>query len=136
MIKIFIKIGISINKRIILACHRLGKTTKTIVKFANRKDVELVVKSKTKLVLVRKTGEKNFIFIKVYVSIVGSFRVRLRNNIMKDFFRTSGEQMEPYGLKSINIQNLWTSLIYQNYRSLQILTYLLRSTLSLDFFIV
>ena len=30
----------------IVACHRLGKTTKTTVKFANRK--ELVLKSKKK----------------------------------------------------------------------------------------
>ena len=33
----------------ILACHRLGKATKTIVKFANRKKTELVLKSKKKL---------------------------------------------------------------------------------------
>ena len=46
VIKIFEKIGISINKRISAACHRLGKTTKTIVRFANRKDAELVLKSK------------------------------------------------------------------------------------------
>ena len=29
-----------------VACHNLGKTTKAIVKFANRKDAELVLKSK------------------------------------------------------------------------------------------
>ena len=45
-IKIFENIGISINKLMIVACHRLGKTTKTTVKFANRK--ELVLKSKKK----------------------------------------------------------------------------------------
>ena len=32
----------------IIACHRLGKTTEMIVKFANRKDAELVLKSKKK----------------------------------------------------------------------------------------
>ena len=32
----------------ILACHRLGKATKTIVKFANRKKAELILKSKKK----------------------------------------------------------------------------------------
>ena len=37
------KIGISINKCMIIACHRLGKTTETIVKFANRKDAEHVL---------------------------------------------------------------------------------------------
>lgn len=50
VIKMFEKIGISINKRMIVACHRLGKTTKTIVEFANIKDVELIFKSKKKLV--------------------------------------------------------------------------------------
>ena len=33
----------------IVACHRLGKTTKTVIKFANRKDVELLLKIKKKL---------------------------------------------------------------------------------------
>ena len=46
VIKIFEKIGISVNKRMIVACHRPGKTTKTIVKFANKKDAELVLKVK------------------------------------------------------------------------------------------
>ena len=40
------KIGISINKSMIVTYDRLGKTTKTIVKFANRKHAELVLKSK------------------------------------------------------------------------------------------
>ena len=48
-IEIFEKTGISVNKRMIIACHRLGKTTKTIVKFTNRKDAKLVLKSKKKL---------------------------------------------------------------------------------------
>ena len=46
VIKIFKKLEISINKCMIVAYHRLGKTTKTIVKFADRKDAELVLKSK------------------------------------------------------------------------------------------
>ena len=46
VIKIFEKIGISVNKRMIVACHRPRKTTKTIVKFANKKDAELVLKVK------------------------------------------------------------------------------------------
>ena len=50
VIKIFEKTGISINNRMIVACHRLGKTTKTIVEFANIKDVELIFKSKKKLI--------------------------------------------------------------------------------------
>ena len=49
MINKFEKIGISIKNRMIVVCHRLGKTTKMIVKFANRKDAELVLKSKKKL---------------------------------------------------------------------------------------
>ena len=47
--KIFKKIERSISKCMIFACHRLGKTMKTIVDFANRKDAELVLKSKKKL---------------------------------------------------------------------------------------
>ena len=42
---------------------------------------------------------------------------------MKDTFTTSGLQMEPYGLKNMNIQNLWTSPIYQIYKHCQILIY-------------
>ena len=49
VIKIFEKIGISINKRMIIACHRLSKTTKTIVKLAHKKGAELILKSKKKL---------------------------------------------------------------------------------------
>ena len=49
VIKIFEKIGISINKRMINACHRLSKTTKTIVKLAHKKGAELILKSKKKL---------------------------------------------------------------------------------------
>ena len=49
VINIFEKPGISIKKRIVVVCHRLGKTKKMIVKFANRKDAELVLKSKKKL---------------------------------------------------------------------------------------
>ena len=45
MTKIFEKNGISVNKRMIVACHRLSKITKTIVKFANRKDAKPILKS-------------------------------------------------------------------------------------------
>ena len=39
----------NINQQtMIIACHKLGKTTKTIVKFANRMDAELVLKSNKK----------------------------------------------------------------------------------------
>ena len=40
VIKIFKK------KKMIVACHRLGKTTKTTVKLANRKDADLFSKIK------------------------------------------------------------------------------------------
>ena len=33
----------------IVACHKLGKTTTKILKFANRKDADLVLKSKKEL---------------------------------------------------------------------------------------
>ena len=42
----FEKNGSQINNRMIFVCHRLGKTTKTIVKFANRRDAELKVDKK------------------------------------------------------------------------------------------
>ena len=107
----------------IIACHRLGKTTETIVKFANRKDAELILKSKKKklkdinllevctalmeivgfylmkqivilrmLMSVTKTREEKYIYIyiKVFAPIIGSFTFRLRNDIMKDSFTTSG----------------------------------------------
>ena len=44
VIKIFEKNRISIKKRMIVTCHRLGKTTKIVAKFANRKDAELALK--------------------------------------------------------------------------------------------
>ena len=50
VIKMFEKIGISINKHMIVAFHRLGKTIKTIIKFADREDAELILKSKKKLI--------------------------------------------------------------------------------------
>ena len=120
VIKIFEKIGISIDKRMIAACHRIGKTTKTIVKFANRKDAELVLKSKKKLkdinlleicgstdgncslssretdsdsenvdVSEKNRGRKLYIYQSL-CPIIGSFTVRLRNDITKDSFTTSG----------------------------------------------
>ena len=73
------------------------------------------------LMLVRNTGKDRFIYIKNSAPMIGFFPVRLRNDIMKDFFTTSGQQMEPYVLKNINNQNLWTSPIYQLYKPLQIL---------------
>ena len=48
-IKVFEKIGISVNKCMIVACHRLGKTTKTIIKFAHRKNGGLALNSTTRL---------------------------------------------------------------------------------------
>ena len=40
------------------------------------------------LMSIRKTGEEKFRYIKVSASIIGSFIVMLRNDIMKDFFTT------------------------------------------------
>ena len=120
--KIFKKIERSISKCMIFACHRLGKTMKTIVDFANRKDAELVLKSKKKLEdknlleicsntngnqncglssperdskaenvdVSEKNWDENFIYIKVSAPVIGSFMIRLRNDIMKDSFTTSG----------------------------------------------
>ena len=73
------------------------------------------------LILLRKTGEEKFMYTNVSVPIIGSFTVRLRNDITKDYFTTSGQQMESYRIMNINIHNLWMSLVYQIYRPLQIL---------------
>ena len=43
------EIGINLDKSCIVACHRLGKTDRTIVKFLNRKDAENVYSNKKKL---------------------------------------------------------------------------------------
>ena len=40
--------------------------------------------------LVRNTGKDRFIYIKNSAPMTGFFPVRLRNDIMKDFFTTSG----------------------------------------------
>ena len=45
----FEKTRISTNKCMIVACHGLGKTTRRIVKFSNRKHAELVLKNKERL---------------------------------------------------------------------------------------
>ena len=43
------EIGINLDKSRIVACHRLGKADRTIVKFLNRKDAENVYSNKKKL---------------------------------------------------------------------------------------
>ena len=43
------EIGINLDKSRIVACHRLGKTDRMIVKFLNRKDAENVYSNKKKL---------------------------------------------------------------------------------------
>ena len=43
------EIGVDLDKSHIAACHSLGKTDRTIVKFLNTKDAENVVLNKTKL---------------------------------------------------------------------------------------
>ena len=43
------EIGVDLDKSWIVACHRLGKTDRTIVKFLNRKDAENVFSNKRKL---------------------------------------------------------------------------------------
>ena len=43
------EIGINLDKSRIVACHRLGKTDRTIIKLLNRKDAENVYSNKKKL---------------------------------------------------------------------------------------
>ena len=43
------EIGIKLNKSQIVACHRLGKSGRTTVKFLNRKDAENILTNKKKI---------------------------------------------------------------------------------------
>ena len=46
------KIGIKLNKSQIGACHRLGKSERTIVKFLKRKDAENILANKKKSIVI------------------------------------------------------------------------------------
>ena len=46
---LFQEVGTDLDESRIVACHRLGKTDRTIVKFLNRKDAENVYSQKRKL---------------------------------------------------------------------------------------
>ena len=49
ILRLLQEIGINLDKSCIVACHSLGKTDRTIVKFLNRKDDENVYSNKKKL---------------------------------------------------------------------------------------
>ena len=49
ILRLLQKIGIDLDESRIVACHRLGETDRTIVKFLNRKDAENVYLNKGKL---------------------------------------------------------------------------------------
>ena len=49
ILRLLQEIGIDLDKSRIVACHRMGKTDRTIVKFLNRKDAENVYSKKSKL---------------------------------------------------------------------------------------
>ena len=49
ILRLLQEIGINLDKSRIVACHRLGKTDRTFVKFLNRKDAENVYSNKKKL---------------------------------------------------------------------------------------
>ena len=49
ILRLLQEIGINLDKSRIVACHRLGKTDRMIVKFLNRKDAENVYSNKKKL---------------------------------------------------------------------------------------
>ena len=49
ILRLLQQIGINLDKLRIVACHRLGKTNRTIVKFLNQKDAENVYSNKKKL---------------------------------------------------------------------------------------
>ena len=57
------KIVVNINKLDIAACHRLGSTDRTIVKFLNRKDAVKLLENKNKLKYVElyeNSSDKNY----------------------------------------------------------------------------
>ena len=49
ILRLLQEVGINLDKSRIVACHMLGKTDRTIVKFLNRKDAENVYSNKKKL---------------------------------------------------------------------------------------
>ena len=49
ILRLLQEIDINLDKSRIVACHRLGKTDRTFVKFLNRKDAENVYSNKKKL---------------------------------------------------------------------------------------
>ena len=49
ILRLWQEIGTNLDKSRIVACHRLGKTDRMIVKFLNRKDAENVYSNKKKL---------------------------------------------------------------------------------------
>ena len=49
ILRLFQKIGVDLDELRIVACHRLGKTDRTIVNFLNREDAENVYSKKRKL---------------------------------------------------------------------------------------
>ena len=49
ILRLLQKIGIDLDESWIVACHRLGKTNRTIAKFLNRKDAENMYSTKRKL---------------------------------------------------------------------------------------
>ena len=61
------------------------------------------------LMSMRKTGEEKIIYIKVSAPIIGYFMVGLRN----DSHLLGNKWNHRYGLKNMNIQNLWPLRIYQ-----------------------
>ena len=49
ILRLLQEIGINLDKLCIVACHRLGKTDRTNVKFLNKKDAKNVYSNKKKL---------------------------------------------------------------------------------------
>ena len=52
ILRLLQEIGINLDKSHIIACHRLGKEDRAIVKFLNRKDAEVVYSNKRKLIFL------------------------------------------------------------------------------------
>ena len=49
VLRLLLETGVDLDESRIVACHRLGKTDRTIVKFLNRKDAENVFSNRRKL---------------------------------------------------------------------------------------
>ena len=96
------EIGINLDKSCIVACHRLGKADRTIVKFLNRKDAENVYSNKKKL----KGVDISYLLF--------DDDIQVRNNITTGSQNSSRERGLSRKRKIFVLQNLYRYYRYLN----------------------